>query len=955
MTVPPGFRVELVASEPEIVNPVAMTFDGRGRIWITESLEYPRKSAGPGRDRIKVLEDTDGDGKADKFTVFADGLNIPSGIAVGSGGVWVANAPDILFLRDTDGDGKADKSEVVVTGFGRYDTHELPNSLTWGPDGWLYGWNGVFNPARIEHRGKTHEFTCAIFRIHPKTREFEVFCEGTSNPWGIAWNDSGDAFASACVIDHLWHLTETGYYHRQGGPYPPFTWKLESIVDHKHQKAAYCGITYFDSDAYPEEYRGKLYMGNIHGNGVNADRLERNGSTYRGRTEPDFLQANDSWFMPVVQKTGPDGSLYVLDWYDRYHCYQDANRDPAGIDRLKGRLYRVRYQDTPRKFGFDLARQSDDELIGLLASPNVYFREQAQQILRERDPGSARPKLERLALDDASPSKARMHALWALVGTGRLDPAFHSRLLAHADPANRAWGVRAAGNFRKVTPEIRDRVVALAEDPAPEVRVQVAVASRKIQGVDALPILIGLISRGADDPLLGPIVWQNLHPMLEDRGSDFVRLVSNVDLGKSPRLASIFPRVIERLLGGSRPLALPAGALLSRLLAGPTGGEVEAAARRSLEILASRLQPGALPEEDRQSLRTFLATALAPTLAGDPDRPVTRDAALVAASWRDPNALAVVRDTLVSTEVGESQRLRALEALIGVGDPALLAVAGPAIADRSAGSVRFRGELLASLGRLESPRVAAVVLDAYPRLEPELQPRAIEVLSQRPGWAGPLLDAVDRKAVPASAFNVNQVRKLAASRDDQISARARAIWGAVRESRNPAREGVIDSMRRFLGDAKGDPVAGVAVFRNVCGQCHKIYGEGQEVGPEITLNGRGSYEQLLSNVFDPNLVIGPAYQATTVATTDGRVLSGLVVEDSPRRVVLRLQGGKTETIARASIEESKLSPLSLMPEGIEAQLQAREIADLFAFITLDKAPADPEARPLPGTPAGIRK
>ena len=336
MTVPPGFRVELVASEPEIVNPVAMTFDERGRIWITESLEYPRRSPGPGRDRIKVLEDTDGDGKADKFTVFAEGLNIPSGIAVGSGGVWVANAPDILFLQDTDGDGKADKTEVVVTGFGRFDTHELPNSLTWGPDGWLYGWNGVFNPARVEHRGKVHEFTCAIFRIHPKTRDFEVFCEGVSNPWGIAFNEVGDAFASACVIDHLWHLTETGYYHRQGGPYPPFTWKLESIVDHQHQKAAYCGITYFDSASYPEKYRGKLYMGNIHGNGINVDRLEKDGSTYLGKTEGDFLLANDAWFMPVVQKTGPDGSLYVLDWYDRYHCYQDANRDPAGIDRLKG-------------------------------------------------------------------------------------------------------------------------------------------------------------------------------------------------------------------------------------------------------------------------------------------------------------------------------------------------------------------------------------------------------------------------------------------------------------------------------------------------------------------------------------------------------------------------------------------------------------------------------------------
>jgi putative membrane-bound dehydrogenase-like protein len=193
-------------------------------------------------------------------TIFADGLNIPSGIAVGHGGVWVCNSPDILFLQDTDGDGKADRREVVVTGFGRDDTHELPNSLTWGPDGYLYGLNGVFNPAHVRSGDRQFDFTCAMFRINPRTRRFELFCEGTSNPWGIAFDDIGSAFVSACVIDHLWHLTESGYYHRQGGPYPPFTWQIGSIASFKHQKAAYCGLHYFDSEAYPPEYRRRLYM-----------------------------------------------------------------------------------------------------------------------------------------------------------------------------------------------------------------------------------------------------------------------------------------------------------------------------------------------------------------------------------------------------------------------------------------------------------------------------------------------------------------------------------------------------------------------------------------------------------------------------------------------------------------------------------------------------------------------
>ena len=376
MVVPEGFTVELVAAEPEIINPVAMTFDERGRMWVTESFEYPRHDPGPGRDVIKVLESTKGDGHFDKITTFADGLNIPSGIAVGHGGVWVANSPDILFLQDTTGSGKADKREVVITGFGRFDTHEVPNNLTWGPDGYLYGLNGVFNEAHIQQNGKDFRFTCALYRINPRTREFSLFCEGTSNPWGLAWDPEGNAFVSACVIDHLWHLTETGYYHRQGGPYPPFTWELGSIVNFGHQKAAYCGLASLDSDAFPAQYRDKFVMGNLHGSCLNLDSLARNGSTYKASPAPDLLSANDAWFMPTVQRIGPDGCLYIVDWYDRYHCYQDASRDAPGVDRKYGRIYRLRYKNAPPAVLFDLSKETDEQLIasGYTAATSISAR-----------------------------------------------------------------------------------------------------------------------------------------------------------------------------------------------------------------------------------------------------------------------------------------------------------------------------------------------------------------------------------------------------------------------------------------------------------------------------------------------------------------------------------------------------------------------------------------------------
>ena len=547
MEVPAGFTVELAASEPAIVNPVAMTFDERGRVWVTESFEYPRKAPGKGRDRVKVLEDTNGDGTLDKVTVFAEGLNIPSGIAVGYGGVWVANSPDILFMQDTDGDGKADRSEVVVTGFGRTDTHELPNSLTWGPDGWLYGLNGVFNHSHVKHKGKEYKFTCALFRINPRTRDFELFCEGTSNPWGIAWDPEGSAFVSACVIDHLWHLTESGYYHRQGGPYPPFTWKIESIVEHKHQARAYCGIHYFDSDAYPEEYRDKLYMGNIHGNCINVDKIQRHGSTYKGTGDPDFLTANDAWFMPVVQKTGPDGCLYVLDWYDRYHCYQDANRDPEGIDRGHGRLYRVRYEDTPRAKKFDLAKETTAQLVERLHSKNVFFRDIAQRLLSEQDDPEARVLLQKLVLDEEAPRKTRLHALWALVGTQSLEQKFHLRLLSHSDATFRAWGVRAAGNMGVVDKEIRDHIASMSADDSADVRLQVAVAAKKLQDVDPLPMLVDVLANSSDDLLIPHIVWQNLHPMLPKRNTEFLALVKKYDLKEATAITKLMPRVVERI------------------------------------------------------------------------------------------------------------------------------------------------------------------------------------------------------------------------------------------------------------------------------------------------------------------------------------------------------------------------------------------------------------------------
>lgn len=954
MTVPPGFVVDIVAAEPDVVNPVAMTFDDRGRIWITESLEYPRRSPGVGRDRIKILEDTNGDGKIDKTSIFAEGLNIPSGIAIGHGGVWVANSPDLLFLQDTDNDGKADKTEVIVTGFGRDDTHELPNSLTWGADGWLYGWNGVFNASHIEYRGQKYDFTCAIFRIHPVTRDFELFCEGTSNPWGIAVNAEGELFASACVIDHLWHLTQTGYYHRQGGPYPQFTWKLESIVDHLHQKRAYCGITFFDGANFPKEFRRKLYMGNIHGNAINLDTVVKNGSTYSAKAQDDFLQANDAWFMPVVQKTGPDGSLYIVDWYDRYHCYQDANRDPAGIDRLKGRIYRVRYDKNKLLPVEDLSKKTGEELVALLGHENVWHRETARRLLTERKTAGQANSLLKLVANPETPRDLRLNALYTLISTQSLPDAPARLLFDDPDPTVRAWVVRYSGSLgEKASKRVSSRVQQQASDDNADVALQVAIAlGRLAKDQDPLPGWAVILQEHGDDKIIPRIVFRNLEPKLVENSADLPAIFGELDLKKNQGAREIFPRIYERLLFAPKPDAETLPWLLTQII---DSGDANAT---SYALKATTQRLAAMPPGQRGQLLAAIRPALTPAAEklGN-DHPTTREITLILAQAGDEPSLIQLRSWVTNKAYSNDLRIRAWEVVMLQSDgQTAMQLAGSVIPPES-GILEHaaRGEFIARLGIRSEPEVAAMVIGLYGRLENNNKGRAIQLLTERAPWALALVAAVEGEKIPANAVNLNQVRRLQDYGDKDHTDRVAKIWGRVRADRNPQRELIVSQMKNFLNITPGDPFQGKNVFQKTCAQCHKLYGEGQEVGPDLTGNGRNNYDQLLSNVFDPNLVIGENYQAVIVAVKDGRTLTGLLIEDSPTEIKIKIQGGQVETVARGQIEEMKRSPLSLMPENLETLVTPQELADLFAYLALDRPPSDAKAKLLPGAPEPKRR
>jgi putative heme-binding domain-containing protein len=386
---------------------------------------------------------------------------------------------------------------------------------------------------------------------------------------------------------------------------------------------------------------------------------------------------------------------------------------------------------------------------------------------------------------------------------------------------------------------------------------------------------------------------------------------------------------------------------LLELVIDPDTGDVDSA-RKCLGVLAQRVQSGELSAEQLAALRPRLDALLSPVLAGKPDAPLYLDAALLASSWKNPTALSAVRKIVASTKVEESRRLAAFAALVAARDDEVLVVVRDVLADAKRNTASFRGAVLQAIGRMDDARVADAVLAAYGQLESDLQPKAIELLTQRPAWAKAMLAAIGEGRLAASAVNANQIRQLLASGDAELVAAVKAKWGSIREDRDPKRDLVIAEMRRLIRREPGDPHKGAAVFGRVCGQCHKLYGEGAEVGPDLTSNGRSSFEQILSNVFDPSLVIGAAYQAVNVRMLDGRVLTGLAVEDSDQRLVLKVQGGKTETLARDDIDEVVASKLSMMPEGLETQLKPDEIRDLFALLTLDRSPDDPQARQLPG-------
>ncbi len=947
MVVPPGFHVEVFAAEPMVRQPLSASFDERGRLWVIEYLQYPNPAGlkpvtvdqylrteydrvpdppprGPrGADRIKILEDTDGDGRADKATVFVDGLNLASGLAVGHGGVFVGQAPYLLFYPDRDRDDRPDGDpEVLLTGFGLQDAHATLNSMTWGPDGWLYGAQGSTVTARV--RGC--EFQQGIWRYHPRTRQFEVFAEGGGNTWGLDFDATGNAFGSSNGAYITFHMIQGGYYlkgfAKHGPLHNPRTYGYFGPISYRGDKVGghvTPGGIIYKGDALPPPFRGAFIGGNLLSNAVYWHVLERDGSTFSGRHGGTLIDARDHWFRPIDLLVGPDAAVYVVDWYDK----RAAHLDPRDTwDRTNGRIYRVVYGDRRKVPPFDLAQRSSAELVALRASSNDWFAAEARRILAERRDPSIVAALKKHIESDRDETVA-LRDLWALYASNGLDDGTALELLGHPIAGVRRWTIRLLGDDHRINSAVRNKLIALAStEPDSMVRSQLASSCQRFGAGDALPVLAGLSRRDADqaDPHIPQVIWWAFERQLRNDPTAVINLLTEPGIEGAPLITQV---VLERV---ARALA-----------SGATEPDFEACAR---------LLAGAPGDEQSARILAGMEKGLEGRRFDHPPRPLVEPLGRL---WAAANGKPTIMLVRLSARLGSAPAAEA--ALKGACDPtvpetdriALIALLGELgrAQDQTALVAIFRSEpsqpiqvaAIAALGHFHEPALAVPLLKQYRAAAPVIRDRILGLMCTRPDWTRALLDAIARGQIGARDLANSHVQLIAQLRDSALLDRLESLWGKVPRVGSPEKKRRIAEVRGLLPEGdKGNAARGKPIFKDNCAVCHKLFDDGETIGPELTGADRGNLDFLLNSLIDPSSQVRKEYQAATVALRDGRILSGLIVDDNDRSLTLVDSNRQKTVVVRDMVEDVKPSDHSLMPEGLLDKLTEPQIRDLFRYL-----------------------
>lgn len=930
MTTMDGFDVRAWAAEPMLTQPMAFTWDDRGRLWVAENRDYESRGTGfsnAGDSRILILEDTNGDGIADSRKVFMEGLAFPAALAVGFDGVFVGAPPNLLFIPDRNRDDRADEDaiEVRLTGWGIRDRHETLNSLHWGPDGWLYGLQGFATPSKVripEGKGRLFrkndpfpedilegdgvDINGGVWRYHPTRREFEVVAHGFSNPWGIDHDAKGQLLISACVIPHLWHVVPGGIYHRQGGQhFNPYVYSdITTIADHRH-RSAHGGARVYLSDAFPEAHHGRIFMANIHEHAVLSDVLVRAGSGFTSHHGDDFLLANNAQFVGFSLEIGPDGALYVLDWHDADICGQEV------LHKETGRIFRVAPRASlaePFEGRYaDLQTLSDAQLVDLQTRRSAWHARRARLILQHRAAAGVlqadtheRLRVMFRTLDNAD---WRLRALWALHVTGGWSSGALVEALADRDEYVRAWAVQLLAEGREPSPAALARFADMArDDPSPVVRLYLASALQRLAPDQRWPIIEALVAHGedADDHNLPKMIWLAVEPLV---AQDPARALERVSSGRVPLVARFAARravdadAVATLVEAIGRTPALQGALLEGLRDGLEGrADVQAPAAWAAVLARLRRSGGA----------------------------VARIAGEVAQQFGDAEAAERALATATRAGAPIAERRMALQRLAAQRRPEL-AERLPVLVDDPA----LRVEAIRAMAAFDREPFGRLLLERYPTFSAVEKTEAIQTLASRPSYGWLLTRAIADDAVPRREVPRHVARQLLRV----VGSGFVEVWGPVEESANDAR--AYTRYRRLLTDAAvkaADPRAGREVYSRTCGPCHKLYGQGGALGPDLTGSNRANLDYVLMNVLDPSGEVQDAYRMVVVTTRDGRTYQGNVAAESARQLTLRVVGQEPVVINTADIQSREVTPVSMMPPGLFDALTETEVRDLMAFL-----------------------
>jgi putative membrane-bound dehydrogenase-like protein len=941
---PDNLRVEQVLAEPDIRQPLFIDFDERGRMWVVEYLQYPYpaglkilsedkflratydKVPPPppnhfrGLDKISIHEDTDGDGKFDKHKTFLDGLNIVTSFARGRGGVWVLNPPYLLFYPDRDGDDVPDGDpEVHLQGFGLEDTHSCANNLRWGPDGWLYACQGSTVSGDVLRPGldkkPMHSMGQLIWRYQPEQRKYEIFAEGGGNAFGLEIDSVGRIYSGHNGGDTRgFHYVQGGYFQKgfsKHGPLSnPFTFGYFPAMKHAAVPRFTHAFIIYEGGALPAEYEGRLFGVAPLQSHVVMSKLLADGSTFKTEDVGYAITSSDDWFRPVNITVGPDGAIYVCDMYEAQIAH--LRHHEGKIDTSTGRIYRLCAKDAKPLAPFELSKISSRELMGQLKHPNKWFRRTALRLLADRKDAAIVPELRKSLQSDSG--QFALESLWALNASGGFDLVTATIGLNHANLHVREWTVRLLGDSGTVAPELASRLSQLAQsEPEAAVRSQLACTARRLPAAQGLPIVRGLLTHDEDidDVHLPLLLWWAIEAKAASDRDAVVGMFSDADIWQRPIVNKhILHRLMRRYAAsGSRKDLVTCAKLLNLA---PGDDQRKALMSGFEEAFQGRPLSG-LPDELVEAMSKFGGQSLTLSLRQGKDEAVSE-------------ALAVVADPKADT----SKRLQFIQIFGEVRQPQSVPVLLALV--RTTPDDGLRVAALAALEKYDAPDIAAEVLAGYPQWTDDVRSVAQSLLASRKTWTLALLEAIDAGRIDAATIPREVARKLTVHRDPRIAELVTKNFGNIEGATTGQMQEQIARFTDTIRGGLGTPYSGKKLFTANCAKCHTLFGQGGQIGPDLTSYKRDDVANMLVNIVNPSAEVREGFETYQVITDDGRVVSGFLVDRDNQVIVLRGADGQTASLAQDEIEEMAPLRKSLMPEGLLDKLGEQDVRDLFAYL-----------------------